>query len=276
MHFPATNYSRQVARYAVRALYLELQCYPKPGLVSFIDSGAHCDMDAKKFYISLASLRHYFVNASAAGARHCDFENLKQLALVAEAKMLRRTEGINTHRGAIFSLGLMSATISAFHILPTPQELRLHFIERWGRALESHQAPASSNGTKVRKQYGVKGAKELALDGYAPVFDYLSEFVEIFKKTNDLNAAVLHAYAHLMQHIDDTNILHRCDIGTLESAKRRSRELLEEKDSIDLIIKGVALHKDFSVENISPGGVADMIALLLFLAQVYQGDLAWP
>lgn len=42
--------ARYFAKKAVQALYDEVALYPKPGLVSFIDSGAHQDMNGALFF----------------------------------------------------------------------------------------------------------------------------------------------------------------------------------------------------------------------------------
>src|SRR5450830_1045776 len=109
-----------VARLALRSLYRELQLYPKPGLVSPIDTGSHVDMDATTFMRSLFALRHYFIQVTQAGIDGAEFAVLRQLGIDAEQTMLRATAGINTHRGAIFSQGLLCAATGYCHGRGTP------------------------------------------------------------------------------------------------------------------------------------------------------------
>ena len=117
----AHRIARRISLLAVRSLYQELALYPKPGLVSFRDNGAHLDMDAATFVRSLFSLRGYFVAISAAGMRDAGFAELQQLGLAAESHMLRATRGINTHRGAIFTHGILAAAAGcAAGCSPTP------------------------------------------------------------------------------------------------------------------------------------------------------------
>ena len=87
----------------MRSLYQELALYPKPGLVSFRDSGAHRDMNVATFMRSLFSLRGYAAAITAAGIREAKFDELQRLGLAAESRVLSATRGINTHRGAIFT-----------------------------------------------------------------------------------------------------------------------------------------------------------------------------
>ena len=136
-----------VARQAVRSLYAELRLYPKPGLVSMVDSGSHDDMDAVTFMRSLFSLRHYFRKICLAGYNDAAFAELKRLGIAAEADMLKATRGVNTHRGAIFSLGLLCATAGRARAQGTPMTppaLRAAMLIRWGEELAMHAAPPAS------------------------------------------------------------------------------------------------------------------------------------
>ena len=83
--------------------------YPKPGLVSLVDNGSHTDMNAATFMRSLFALRHYFAAICRAGAQAAPFSDLRRLGMAAERRMLAATGGVNTHRGAIFSIGLLCA-----------------------------------------------------------------------------------------------------------------------------------------------------------------------
>ena len=99
----------RLGRLAIASLHAELALAPKPGLVTPSDAGSHADMDARTFWRSLAALRGYFEAIAQAGLAQAPFDALRRLGLQAEDAMLRATDGINTHRGAIFSLGLLTA-----------------------------------------------------------------------------------------------------------------------------------------------------------------------
>ena len=126
----------RIGRLAVRSLYREVALAPKPGLVSPVDNGSHDDMDMSIFFRSLFALRHYFRDIARAGADGAGFATLQSLGLAAEAQMLAATGGINTHRGAIFNLGLLcaaagrvaalSGTADAAHVNLGPQRERAH------------------------------------------------------------------------------------------------------------------------------------------------------
>jgi triphosphoribosyl-dephospho-CoA synthase len=134
-----------IARTAVGCLYAELVLYPKPGLVSLVDNGSHADMNAATFLRSLFALRHYFRQICAAGRDDAPFARLRALGIAAERRMLAATGGVNTHRGAIFSLGLVCAAVgsaSAQGLQLTPAVLRAVLLIRWGDALGAHAGAA--------------------------------------------------------------------------------------------------------------------------------------
>jgi triphosphoribosyl-dephospho-CoA synthase len=160
-----------IARLAVRSLHAELVLYPKPGLVSLVDNGSHDDMDATTFLRSLFSLRHYFRRICLAGMRDAPFAVLRQLGIEAEQRMLKATGGINTHRGAIFSLGLICAAAgharAQQHPL-TPASLRAALLIRWGAELDQHAIPprinavsssgSGSDGNAPSRAHGAAGS----------------------------------------------------------------------------------------------------------------------
>jgi triphosphoribosyl-dephospho-CoA synthase len=102
-----------IADRAVLALLHELAAWPKPGLVSHVDSGSHADMDAAIMQSSAYSLRPFFAELAMAGREGADMSQLRTIGLRAEAAMLAATGGVNTHRGAIFGLGLLCAAAGA-------------------------------------------------------------------------------------------------------------------------------------------------------------------
>lgn len=266
------NIASTIAKMAVRALYFELKAYPKPGLVSFIDSGAHHDMNGETLFKSIFSLRHYFYMIASEKLRHRSFEQLKQLALQAEQRMLNKTSGINTHRGAIFALGLCSissARLAEAGLKFTPERLRQQLLTDWQLALLHHQSPLDSHGALVRKTNQIVDAKQMAFQGYAIIFKLLPSFISIYNKTKSLDTACLFAYLELLLKIDDTNILYRKGKIGLDYAKERATKTLAISCYISRHKEALLMHQEFSEQGISPGGVADLIGVLLFLSQLF-------
>jgi triphosphoribosyl-dephospho-CoA synthase len=102
-----------IADQAVLAPLHELAAWPKPGLVSYVDSGSHTDMDAAMLQASAEALRPFFAELARAGQDGADMARLRAIGLRAEAAMLAATGGVNRYRGAIFGLGLLCAAAGA-------------------------------------------------------------------------------------------------------------------------------------------------------------------
>jgi triphosphoribosyl-dephospho-CoA synthase len=288
--------SRLGARLAVRSLHAELLLFPKPGLVSGVDSGSHSDMDAQTFMRSLFSLRHYFRQITLAGAQDADFATLRELGIAAEARMLAATSGVNTHRGAIFALGLLCAALGRAHasanaisgstftlfsastfVSVSPSALQRQLRERWGQDLAHHAASqngrakavrALSHGLQVRARYAVAGAREQAAQGLPAVFDLaLPTLQRSLKQGQAWQAAALETLFTLMAHVHDSNVLYR--------AGRRGMDLVRGQAQLFLAQGGcaaegwharaLACHRLFVANRLSPGGVADLFAATCFV-----------
>ena len=98
-----------IAGAARSSLIEELETWPKPGLVSHVDCGAHDDMDANTLRLSIEAITPYFVALAQAGAQGAAMGRLRVIGLEAEAAMMRATGTVNTHRGTIFGMGLLCA-----------------------------------------------------------------------------------------------------------------------------------------------------------------------
>jgi len=229
------RFCRQLARLAVRSLYQELVLHPKPGLVSLVDSGSHADMDASTFMRSLFALRHYFRAVAAAGMAGAPFARLKELAIAAEQRMLQATGGINTHRGAIFCLGMLCAAIAACRaqqVSLSAAAIRALLLIRWGDALMVHatvrNVPAlTSNGLRVAAEHAVGGAREEGALGFPAVFETaLPQLQATLAAGRDWQCAKVDALFALMAQISDTNVYHRGGRSGAELVRARSRAFL--------------------------------------------------
>lgn len=270
------NIANYLAKIAVRALYFEVKAYPKPGLVSFIDSGAHQDMNGETFYRSIFTLRHYFYQISRQGMMNHSFEALKNTAICAERRMLEKTKGINTHRGAIFALGLFCVSVARLtkaeaHF--TPAILHRQLLKDWHIILAEHSTNPSSHGAFVRKEHQVIDARQMAMRGYDLVFQLLPDFISLFTETKSIDAVCLYAYLELIMKVDDTNVLYRKGKSGLDYAKTQAAEMLAINCCKARQLQALEIHHLFSKEGISPGGVADLIGVLLFIGQLFCEQL---
>ncbi|MFZ6746504.1 triphosphoribosyl-dephospho-CoA synthase MdcB [Undibacterium sp. JH2W] len=267
--------AQQVAILAIRSLYAELALYPKPGLVSLRDNGSHTDMDAACFMRSLFSLRHYFKDIALAGADGADFKVLKQLGIAAEQRMLKSTRGINTHRGAIFALGMLSAAAGyclSREATLTAATLRLALISQWRQALVVHSAPEDvqylSHGLKAAKLYSASGAREEAALGFPSIFELaLPRLQQSLGEGRSLYLAQIDCFFTLMAHISDTNLYHRGGAAGIAYARDSAQKFLGQGGTTNSQWLRMAenCHQEFISSRLSPGGAADMLAATCFV-----------
>ncbi|MBR0525137.1 MAG: [Prevotella sp.] len=275
---PPTTTPYLLAHLACDALQQELDTTPKPGLVDQHDSGAHADMDYRLMQRSIRALRPYFVQlAQVAQQGPLTHPVISAIGIEAERAMLAATGGVNTHRGALFSMGL--AIVAAGSSLsehseysenseysehsdnsehserPTPSSLQ-SAIAQLAQAFPDTQG---THGSRAVSQYQAKGALAMAREGYEQLFSDWQPFLRNLKQQGD-------PYAHhktllrIMSQLDDTNILHRCGAEVASRVKAEAADLLTHfsMDALD------DMNRRYSAENISPGGSADMLALTIF------------
>jgi triphosphoribosyl-dephospho-CoA synthase len=265
-----------IGRRAVRSLHAELMLYPKPGLVSPVDNGSHDDMTAATFMRSLFSLRHYFIRITGAGMNDAPFSILKSLGLEAERRMLLATNGINTHRGAIFCLGLLCAAIGrcrARCIALSAAGIRAELLARWGDALVEHMQSAEpdSHGLRAAALHSASGAREEAALGLPSLFEVaLPAFEKTLRAGRGWNNACIDALFSLMSHISDTNIYHRAGAEGAVTVKFHARRFLAMGATGHPEWKAYAIecHRIFVDRNLSPGGAADLLAATCLVHEV--------
>ena len=264
--------AERIGSLAIRALYRAVALSPKPGLVSPTDAGSHRDMDFRTFLRSLQSLRDYFPAIARLGAAGPSFEPLRQLGVAAEAKMLRATGGINTHRGAIFNLGLLCAAAGALAAAGetlSAEGVCAAVVERWGEAiLGSATSAAPSHGAEVARRYGCGGARREAADGFPAALRVgLPAYREALAATGTPERAAIHSLFALIATVDDSNLLWRGGPVGLGLAQARARGSLAGGGvaAMDWESHARAIHGEFVARNLSPGGSADLLGVTLFL-----------
>ena len=107
----------RISHCAIRALLHEACITPKPGLVDRANSGAHTDMNLFTFIDSGSALGGYFHDVALIGMAYPRapaeevLPRLRYRGLLAEDTMLSATGGVNTHKGLIFSIGILCAAL---------------------------------------------------------------------------------------------------------------------------------------------------------------------
>jgi triphosphoribosyl-dephospho-CoA synthase len=269
------DFHAALGRAAIVALYDELALAPKPGLVSFADNGSHDDMDAGTFLRSLFALRHFFVRAAAQGAAGGGFAPLQALGIEAEGRMLRATGGINTHRGAIFTLGLLCAAAGAARAAGLPGDaatLRATLLACWGDALATRATRTSdSHGARVAREHGLRSAADEAAQGLPTLFDHVLPALRAARRGGaDDRSARLHALFAAMAELDDTNLVHRGGLQGLHEARSLARRFLAEGGGLgaDAVERAARVHALFVERRLSPGGAADLLAAACWIERV--------
>ena len=271
--------NKNIATLATKALLYEVSISPKAGLVSRLSNGSHKDMNFYTFINSSLALHNYFLNCFDYGQEKlfsCPnfFKNLRELGKVAEKEMYEATKGINTHKGTIFSMGILLAVLSVH--LKENKEIDLKVlsekIKEMCKPLLNELEDAdniSTYGEKAYKEYHLTGARGLAISGYEIVLlDGINKLKD-FCKTLDFETACILLLFYYMSVLDDTNIVNRANIATLKEVQILSKELFEEnkktleKESIKNSMS--KLNDIFIEKNISAGGSADLLILTIFI-----------
>ena len=253
-----------LASTAHAALEQELCTTPKPGLVDENNTGAHDDMDIPLFLKSAASLVPYFRTAVRLGMRHAGMGSLRHAGLDAERAMFEATGGVNTHKGMVYSMGLLlygmgeaidggaDAIGCAARLAATDADARLARAE----------AAQDTNGGRVLANFGAAGAVGEAANGFLHAV-FCADRLAFYRSAGAQNPGAL-ALCDTMAILEDTNVLHRGGREGLrflqDEAARIGALDLRDREAALLQLDAVCIRR-----NLSPGGSADMLALAYLL-----------
>lgn len=278
---PPTTLPYIIAHLATQALQAELDTTPKPGLVDKDNNGAHRDMDYALMQRSIHTLHPYFVQLARLGFADTlpTHTAIRDIGIEAERAMLAATNGVNTHKGALFSMGL--AVVAAAHeerktaaneeqilkeknggedvlvsLQTTIKALAASFPDTSGT--HGSKAKLLSKGTTA-----IKGALDNAREGYEMLFaEWLPFYIE---RRKEHDAYTLHkTLLRIMCDLDDTNVIYRTDLATAEEVKQEARALLDNFSKAAL----KDMDRRYTARNISPGGAADMLSLTAFIGSI--------
>lgn len=259
---PPTTLPYIIAHLATQALQAELDTTPKPGLVDKDNNGAHRDMDYALMQRSIDTLHPYFVKLALLGCADAlpTHTSIRDIGIEAERAMLSATNGVNTHKGALFSMGL--AVVAAAHekdtvsLQTTIKALAASFPDTNGT--HGSKAKLLSKGATA-----IKGALDNAREGYEMLFaEWLPFYIE---RRKERDAHTLHkTLLRIMCDLDDTNVIYRTDLATAEEVKQEARALLD--NFSETALKDMDRH--YTTRNISPGGAADMLSLTIFIGSI--------
>ena len=275
--------AEHIASLAVQSLINEVRTTPKPGLVDRRNCGSHRDMTVGLFLASAETLKPYFEECVSIGIDTASrppqetFPRLRKAGLVAEDAMFRATGGINTHKGAIYTLGILCGSIGRLWTPETPFADNAAITAECARVVcdsvssDLAAADGSTAGLRLYRAYGIKGIRGEVAEGLPSV---MKIGLPVYKKAldsglsqNDAGAVTL---LHLISQVQDTNLYHRGGAKGADWATNSAQVLLQSSPypSVSQIEE---LDDDFIARNLSPGGCADLLAVTYFLHSLHTG-----
>jgi triphosphoribosyl-dephospho-CoA synthase len=265
----AQKRARHLANLAFRALLAEAELTPKPALVDKRGPGAHADLSQALMRESARSLRAKFERMALVSFLRVPSQSLREelgeIGRSAEQSMLSVTDGVNTHRGAIWALGLL---VSAAAMGSNSPNVIANWAGRLAR-IRDWKAPArQSNGLAAVRLYKVSGARGEACAGFPHAITVaLPTLCRSRRRGASESDARLNALLAIMASLEDTCLLHRGGLAALNAAQRGAAAVLA--------VGGIStsrgakllqqLDRDLIALNASPGGSADLLASTLFL-----------
>ncbi len=270
-----------IANFAVRSLLYEVSVTPKPGLVDRANNGSHRDMNFYSFLNSASVLWPYFHECACLGLEYAGcapellpdlFARLRLPGKRAENQMLYATEGVNTHKGAIFSMGILCAALGA--ALPAERkqpEKMLKLCSSMTAGITEYdfvgltKQTARTAGQRFYVTYGITGIRGEIEAGLPVVSRYglplLEQLLLEGKSEDETGAAVL---LTIMAHMTDTNLIARSDLKTQKAVSAHVQKVIEENNCPDAALLD-EMNEQFTEKNLSPGGSADMLAVCWML-----------
>ena len=257
---PVSTVPYLIADLAERSLRQELDTTPKPGLVDKQDNGAHKDMDYALMSASISALRPYLTKIAVRSAAEVNADEIISVGIDAESAMLEATGGVNTHKGALFCIGL-SVAAASFLACGTGTVDADSLRELVSRTASRIPSARSTHGAEAKRNFKVGGALENAREAYPELF---AAWLPYYRSLEGDPYRCHKTLLYIMTILDDTNVLHRRGAEGLAHTKSEAARLLG-----DFSPEGLSsLNRDFIRENISPGGSADMLSLTMFIKSI--------
>lgn len=266
---------------AWQAMLAEVNLTPKPGLVDKHNTGAHKDMALTDFHLSANAIAKHFPRFLHAGAQYKSLSlesllmKIRPIGLDCETAMFQATQGVNTHKGSIFSLGLVLTAIGRLIALQQPilpQKISQLVAGMCAGITDELKQPTHqpTAGRRLYEQYGLTGARGEAEGGYQLVIEHsLPYYLQQLAKGKPNDIALLDTLILLMSLNNDTNIVNRGGISGLTWIKQRATQLLNVGiNTHDDLTKVKQFDNECIVQNVSPGGSADLLILTWFFARL--------
>lgn len=271
-----------VAALARECLIREVMTSPKPGLVDPEGCGSHSDMTVESFIESADALEPYFYDAVRLGMKTKNdtpdalFTLLRERGLIAEGDMYRATGGVNTHKGVIYSIGIIAGAIGRLWdaespIASTEDILRCAGeIAKESASRDLNAADGSTAGTRLYLERGIRGIRGEAALGFPSVINIaLPAYRSAIELGLDENLSGLMALLALIAETEDTNLYKRGGEDGAKYAKAYAKRLIS-LDTPPALDDLAAMDKEFVKRNLSPGGCADLLAIAYLMLSLEE------
>ncbi len=269
----ASTLASMLGQCVVEALIDEAELSPKPGLVDGRGNGAHADLSLTLMCQSARVLGPAFVAMAAAGQSTqaptlALRETLGRLGRHAEALMMTSTGGVNTHRGAIWALGLLAGAAAIERVNTCASQTAKLAAAIANQPDRFAPARTGHKGERACLQFNVAGARGQAQAGFPHVIELgLPQLQQSRARGDGETAARLNALLAIISRLDDTCVLSRGGPATLHQLQRAAAAVLAAGGAATLPGRRALrqLNADAIACNASPGGAADLLAATLFL-----------
>ena len=276
--------AQNIGALAIEAMLYEVTCTPSPGLVDRVNSGAHHDMDFYSFMASSAALSMSMTRCAQAGFLHTEsletlLPVLRIIGLEGEQDMFAATKGVNTQKGLVFLLGIMTGVTGWLHgkSFPVTAEAVLNSASIMVAGIVEKELAGAINkrpeeltaGEQLYLDYGITGIRGELADGLPAVKDTaLPVLTEALESGLTVNDALIYTLLVLMTCVDDTTVMHRHHPDKMRIwVKEQAHMAIRAGGMATMEGKAMceALDREFILQNVSPGGVADLLAVTWFL-----------
>lgn len=270
--------AHDAARLATQALLYEVCTTPKPGLVDRQHNGSHSDMNIYTFMASAAALTPYFQQCVLTGRKTAHrpgpdtLAALRPAGILAEDAMRQATGNVNTHKGAIYSMGLLCGAMGRLErekwAIPEAV-LRMVAAMAQGEVLRARQGASPLDpptaGQRIYQAHGIAGVRGEAEKGFPTVLSYgLPVLEQGLAREKTMDEAGAAALLHLLAHTDDTNMMARGGLERQLQVQAQLKELLS-RSPFPSQEEIASLDRAFVHQRLSPGGSADLLALCYML-----------
>nr|WP_318383333.1 triphosphoribosyl-dephospho-CoA synthase [uncultured Enterobacter sp.] len=263
-----------LAQTATQCLIDEARLSPKPGLVDSRGNGAHHDLTLALMERSAHSLTPTFhALAQQSWQRPADIalrQIVGRLGREGEQHMMAATGGVNTHRGAIWALGLLTSAAAMLGATGSAQYVA-HTAALLAKLPDDAAPRIFSKGLRATHRYRVPGAREEAQQAFPHVLNLALPQLRLSRQRGASETqARLDALMAVMTSLSDTCVLSRAGMTGLTAMQNGARAVLAAGGTAQAEGQRALLSLDAQMLalNASPGGAADLLAATLFLDRI--------